>query len=105
MEKATRKLCSGYSGDCTGYNHQQSLPQYHASKPDRSCAQCQPYAELLCPLDNSIRNDAIDTDRRQEQRESGEEPHRRAVEPWAGKNFVEPLSHRLRAEHRNLRIC
>jgi hypothetical protein len=63
-EKASRKLRPGYSGNRTGYNHQHSLPQYHAPEPDGGCAQGQPYSHFVCPLDNCIRNDAVATDQR-----------------------------------------
>ena len=100
----TAEPCSNYSGNSSSCDHQQALAQQHTSQPQRCGPKSHAHAHLLCSLRDGTRNDAVDANHRQQERESGENPDSAAVKFRPGEHFIQPLLHGFRAEHGNLRV-
>jgi len=85
-------------------NRKQTLTQEFHPEPCRSGAQRHPHAHFVGSPGDGIRNDAIDANHSEQQCERGEGKDGGPIELRPGKRVIQPLLHRLRAKHRNLRV-
>ena len=74
------------------------------SKPDWRGPVSHAHTHFLGPLDDGVRNDAVNANQGQQQCDSRKNPHGGSVKPRAGEDLIEPLLHGFHTEYRNLRV-
>ncbi len=104
FKKTSAEHRSGDSRNRPRRDSQQALPQQDPPKSDRSSAESQAYTHFVGPLNNSIGNDAVNADHREQQRESREKQDGGAVESRTGEGVSQALRHRFHTEYGNLRV-
>src|SRR5207244_12383909 len=104
FEKTPGEPCSGDSWEGSGCDHQQAMPQQHPPKLDRRPAEGHAYPHFLGPLNDGIRNDTVNANYRQQQRDPCESIDGGPVEFRTSEDFIQPLFHSFHTEYRNLWI-
>src|ERR1051325_719824 len=78
--------------------------QQHTSNPSRRCAKRHSQTNFLRPLSYGMRDDAIDSNECEPNREPGKHPNSRPIGPWSNEKIRQTLFHSFHSEHRNIRV-